>query len=208
MTEAPSPRKSAGVLTWIKRHKIISGVIALVVVAIIAGAASGGGGDKAKPTATDPAPSTTPSSSTTPSPSAPADPAAELSAAVSDALGKSNRDGVHRVKSAVYNADTKRVVVMWAINDNLTNGLVKASARQDIVDLLKVVQKFEQSHPVKSATFAGTFSMQDQLGNASEDKVVEVEYPGSTVAKINFDHFLSDNVYKVSDDPFIAPAFQ
>ncbi len=137
----------------------------------------------------------------------PIDYEAILKKAVKKSLGGSNRD-VKRVDSVVYNADNDAIVIRWAIDENLTNGMTKTGARMDIVDLLKVVQKFGKKYPVKTATFSGTYSLVDQLGNTSEDKVVQVEYPWSTVKQINFDNFNTDNVYKVADDSFIHPAFR
>ncbi len=137
----------------------------------------------------------------------PTDPGESFEAAVKKALGKSNR-GVTRVEDANYNSEFKTIVVWWAINENLTDNMIRQGAQLDIVSILEVVQEFQKDNPVKKATFVGTYSMVDRLGNASEDKIVEVKYSGDTIKKINFDNFMFKNVYDIADRAFVAPAFQ
>ena len=135
---------------------------------------------------------------------------AKVTKAIKGELGKSNRDDVKRVESVVYNNDAGlgAVVIRWAINDNLTEGLTKKSAKKDVADMLEVLQKLQKDGlKVNSATFNGTFSLVDNLGNTSEDKVVQATYSGSVIKEINFDNFLDKNVYDIAEDVTIHPAF-
>ena len=197
---------STGVIGWIKRHKIWSGVIALVAVGIIGGAAGGGSDDKAKKESStkgtsDPAAKPV----ATPAPN----PQADLAEALRKELDDSNRDNVERVASVVYNKTNGNVQVKWALNDNLTENLIKKSARMDIADILKTLQEFRTSgHKVAAVSLTGTFALADKLGNQSEDTVVRAQYSGSTISQINFDNFLNDNVYDIADDYYLHPAFQ
>ena len=141
----------------------------------------------------------------------PVDYQAKVSKAIREELGKSNRDGVKRVDSIVYNNDggLGAVVIRWAINENITDGLTKKGAKMDVSNMLEVIQKLQkQGLHVKAATFAGTYSLVDQLGNNSEDKVIQAAYGGSTIKQINFNNFLDKNVYDVADDVTIHPAFK
>lgn len=133
-----------------------------------------------------------------------------LTKEIKDKLGKSNRD-VKRLESAVYNDDAGlgAVVVRWAINDNLTEGLTKKSAKLDISEMLEVIQDLQKDGlNVKKATFSGTFPLTDNLGDTKELKVVNATYSGATIKKINFDNFLNKNVYEIADSATIHPAFE
>lgn len=135
---------------------------------------------------------------------------AMLAAAIKEELGGSNRD-VKRLSSVVYNdiGGTDAVVVRWAINDALTEGLTKKSAKLDITNMLKIIQRYQKAGmSLKDAYFSGTFSLVDKLGNKSEDKVVQADYNGSIVKQINFENFIYSDVYDIADRVTIRPAFK
>jgi len=57
--------------------------------------------------------------------------------AIEKQLGSSNREDVKRVGYfSVETGPEPQVFVEWAINDNLTEGLVKSGAQMDIADIL------------------------------------------------------------------------
>ena len=122
---------------------------------------------------------------------------------ISRALGTSNRD-VQRVSVAQLQGE--RLVVQWAINDNLTSGMVSRGARLDIHNMLEVIADGQE--PYTSVFLRGTFSLVDRLGNASEANVVEATFTKSTIDRINFENFLTDNVYVVAEDTDIHPEFR
>ena len=113
----------------------------------------------------------------------PVDYGSQLQAAFKVELSESNRD-VARVESVVYNPDVKALVVTWAINENLTDPLTKAGAKLDLTTMLEVTQKtVKDGMALKEATFRGTYSLVDRLGNAREGEVVQASYSGTTVSK-------------------------
>ena len=113
---------------------------------------------------------------------------------IEDALGTSNRD-VRRVSEARQQGD--RLVVRWAINDNLTAGMVRRGAQIDVRDMLEVIAAGSETYT--TVLLRGTFAMVDQFGNASESPVVEATYTKDTIDRINFDNFLTDNVYAIAE---------
>lgn len=130
--------------------------------------------------------------------------------AVADTLGKSNRgmnfaaSDSRRVKAV--GLDGGKLFVQWAINDNITSGLMKAGARRDVSDILKAIQ--ETGVLYDNVLVVGTFALVDLLGNESEEEVVEASYNRSTVESINWDNFIFDNVYRISDGVVIHRLFR
>ena len=122
---------------------------------------------------------------------------------IEDALGTSNRS-VRRVSEARLQGE--QLFVQWAINDNLTAGMVRGGARIDISDVLEVIA--DDSETYTSVFLRGTFAMVDQFGNASETPVVEATYTKETIDRINFENFLTDNVYAIAEDTDLHPEFR
>lgn len=76
----------------------------------------------------------------------------------------------------------------------------------DIVDILKATNS--SSFDFRSLNIVGTFAMVDKLGNSSEDDVLRVTYLRTTVDRINWTGFLTDNVYEVAESVWLHPAFR
>lgn len=163
-----------------------------------------------------PAPTNTPEATETPlppteipEPTATAPPTATLEPiqalhnALADAIGGSNRDADPRLEVTDFDGT---VEVIWTINDNLTDGMIKGGARLDIRNMLEVMAGTD--YPYSNIIFRGTFPLVDNFGNSSEETVVTAEYSRETVERINFSNFLTDNVYTIADDVFIHAAFQ
>ncbi|MEX1095339.1 MAG: hypothetical protein WED34_04785 [Planctomycetales bacterium] len=123
---------------------------------------------------------------------------------ITEVLGSSNREGVMKVKEIDVRGDA--VTVRFAIDDNLTEGYIKSGAKVDIVAILKAVQASGFSY--RTVTVAGSFSMADKLGNASEDEVLRVTYQRSTVERINWSGFDNDNLYDIGESVWLHPAFR
>ena len=130
-------------------------------------------------------------------------PEERVESSIRDALGDLNRDGERINKISI--ADGK-IYVKWAINDNLTEGFIKRGVMMDIVDILQAVSN--SGYPYTLVTVEGTFPMVDTYGNTSEDNVVMADYSKETVDQINWDGFLTENVYDIAGLFWLHPAFQ
>jgi hypothetical protein len=122
---------------------------------------------------------------------------------IETALGKSYRN-VPRVWEVQFKDQV--VSVRFSIDDNLTAGLIKSSAKSDIKAILKAVQ--DAGFPYSEINVIGTLDMQDKFGNSQEDEVVRATYLHSTVNKINWAGFLTDNIYAIADSVWLHRAFQ
>ena len=159
-----------------------------------------------EPTSTfTPGPSDTPTA--TPPPAATLTREQALRSAVADTLSSSNR-GVERIHevSLGYLGDPGIIFVSFAINDNLTQGMVRGGARLDVKNLVRAID--ESRIDFTGLWLFGTFSMVDAFGNAEEMEVVKMFYDRATVDRINWDSFLTDNIYVIADDEWVHPAFQ
>ena len=128
----------------------------------------------------------------------------DLRNGIEDAVGSSNRD-VERISE--FDARQGGVVfVEWAIDENLTEGLTKDTARLEATDILEAVQG--SSFTYRRVALSGTFTLVDQLGNESEDEVVRGNFSRQLINKINFENFDFKNVFEIADSAYIHPAFQ
>jgi len=156
--------------------------------------------EAARPTDT-PAPTGTPAPTKTPAPTRTA--LEGLVEFLGRVLGDSNR-GVQRLQ--LVDEKDGGLIIQWAINDNITTGMVKGGAKQDVKDLL---QTLDQSNiPYAFVILQGTFPLKDTYGNSAEQAVVLVQYNRETVEKINFDGIDRDTIYLIADDVSIVPAFR
>ena len=181
-----------------RRHAV--GLLVLSFVMLITGA---GMMDSEETAVEEPESSVSTGSSAPPAEAVEAASATSFQTQISSALGSSNRD-VQRVSAARLQGE--RLFVQWAIiNDNLTSGMIVRSARLDIRNMLEVIA--DSQEPYTSVLFRGTFSLVDQLGNASEDTVVEATFTKSVIDRINFENFLTDNVYAIAEETNIHREF-
>ncbi len=159
------------------------------------------------PTNTPEPPTATPLPTDIPLPTTPPLPADQIRTAVERVLTKSNRN-VERVTSVIVNPDEEnpRIFVRWTINDNLTEGLIKAGARSDATNILKAIA--HSGVVYREVLIEGTFPLVDTLGNTAERIVIHALYPRSTLDQVNWDNFLTKNVYIIADEVEIHPAFQ
>jgi hypothetical protein len=185
-----------------------NGLIGLVVLLFVVGgcvAAVGGDDEDAVATrsvATAPAtPAETPEAAK--SPEAPLSPAAAFEADVKKRLGKLNRDDATRVSSATLADGVASVKI--AFNDNLTENLIRVGAASDVLDVVEAAKKVEG---LQTLQVIGTFPLQDQLGNAVEEEVVNLTYSADVVKAINVDSIPRENVWQVADiDSYVHPTF-
>lgn len=135
--------------------------------------------------------------------SAPRQTAARIQDECNAALGKSYRTE-KRVSDVQVVGNTIKLHLY--IQDNLTEHLMKFGARENIAGILKAVQK--SGVPYGAVTVTASYPVTDKFGNASEQDVVRATYNHSTVDRINWDGFLTDNIYDIADDVQIAPVFR
>jgi hypothetical protein len=120
--------------------------------------------------------------------------------------GDTNRDGVSRF-ALIEITDDGIVQIQTAFDDNVSSGYVKDGARIDTVKVMKVVHDVVGSY--SELDLVGTFALQDQLGNSSEEVVVRQYYPKDLLDQINYDNFDFHNAWKISPIPgYVHPAFQ
>jgi hypothetical protein len=127
-----------------------------------------------------------------------------LTAVLAGLLGDSNRN-ISRISRATVDNDGI-VEVHWSINNNLTPGLIRDSARQDVVNIVAVVK---QSLGVpKKLIIIGDFAVPDGSGHTVERPVIDAIYSAQTLANIKPDGIRSDQILGVADSAEIDPAFQ
>lgn len=128
---------------------------------------------------------------------------------VNDALGTSTNRNVPKINVAeVLIAESGEVVlgVNFAFDDNLSSGLIKRSAMIDVNELLEEITKSNLDYDV--VAIQGTFLLVDTFGNEEETVVVTAAYLKSDLDQVNWDNFLTDNVYAISTTLEIHPAFR
>lgn len=153
------------------------------------------------PTDTPP-PTDTPT--TIPSPTPTVVGSAYVEQLVQDALGPGNRD-VPRISNIVVNMETSSIAVKWAINDNLTEGLIKTGLWRDVSEVASALTGGQ--YHVQYLRMIGSFSMIDAYGNTSEMEVVNVAFEEDTLYRANWDAIDYHNVYLIADHLYLHPAF-
>lgn len=153
----------------------------------------------ATPTTAEPAPTTKPK---------PVPVEQQLRSALENVLGESNRN--RRRLPELSAPRGGYIVLTWAIDENLTEGLTKDTARLEGMKILKTIEEVEESNGnhYTGAFLKGTFSLVDKYGNTSEEIVVRAGYDKGTVNRINFDNISFKNIFDIADRGSIHPAFQ
>jgi hypothetical protein len=134
-----------------------------------------------------------------------ANPIEQLKTAIINKLGDSNRK-VQRLEEFSWSDSDKTLIIKWAINDNLTQDYILGGSQRDVTDMLQIIAQGGYLPDYQFVTFVGTFPLRDNFGNISEERVVTASYNKSTVDKINWSNFLSDDVFKIADTISIHPA--
>lgn len=134
------------------------------------------------------------------------EPHAAFEMAVEKELGEGNRE-VSRIAELEFDKPNEGAIfIKWAINDNLTENFIKYGAKMDVVRILKALADSQIDYTY--ITLSGTFSLVDQFGNSEEKNVVYLVFNKSTVDRINWDNFLTDNIYKIADQTNIHVLFR
>ncbi len=141
-----------------------------------------------------------------PEPTATLEPRAALKAEIERVLGTGNRNVPRLTELNFDDPEPGAMFVHWAINDNLTENLIKFGAKSDATDILKAIAMSGIDYTY--VILSGSFPMADQFGNSSEKNVVNLTFYKETVGRINWENFLSDNIYSIADEAHIWVAFQ
>lgn len=159
------------------------------------------------PTSTPALPTEVPTPEPTATPEPPTAPPSfddQVRNAISPVLTNGNRD-LERI-STIEAKEGGQIYIQWTINDNLTEGLIKAGAKLDLVKILQAIHDAGLSY--NRIITEGSFSLVDTLGNAKEVIVVHSEYPRELIDKINWQNFRMDNVYVVGENVKLHRLFQ
>lgn len=117
----------------------------------------------------------------------------------------------HEIRKAVpgralrFTESNGDVTVEFDIGDNLTDNMVKSGAELDCADILKAIVKSQLQFD--QVEIFGNHELQDKFGKVTNTRVVEVLFLSSTAAKINWDNFISSDLYSIADSLTIHPAF-
>lgn len=161
--------------------------------------------DETTPATESAAPTDPPTTPPPTEPPPPPSPQELVEDAVDEALGDSNRDFDPRF-TVVVNEASGVIVVSWAIDESLTEGLTKDQAREEATSILEAVRDSGVSYEVLRLT--GSYPLVDRLGNSEERDVATVEYPRSTVDAINFGGFDFKDAFEVGSTRYVHPAFE
>jgi hypothetical protein len=133
----------------------------------------------------------------------------KIRTSIEKAIGtKTNRDvrKISILEFSLADEELLDVRLRIAFDQNLTTGMTKMSAKGDIVDVLERLTK--DKSPVNNVQIEGTFPMVDIKGNESENIVIRADYSRSNFMDVNWDNFLSENIYKIADSVKSNSAFR
>jgi hypothetical protein len=122
-------------------------------------------------------------------------------------LGSSNRDEIKKVQKISVSSSNEGyiVAIIFAIDDNLTEGFIKGSAKSDVFDVMKAVYS---KYSIKSVEMVGTFPLKDKYGNVAEKTVLECNLAYSTASKINWSNMYKDDLFRILDYLWWHPIFE
>ncbi|MBA3484544.1 MAG: hypothetical protein H0T51_22300 [Pirellulales bacterium] len=93
-----------------------------------------------------------------------------------------------------------------AFDDNLTEGFIRSSMRRDIAEVLQAAD--ESGYDFSEIEVSGSFQLVDKLGNSTESMVAKTSFSRNTVDRINWNNFMSDNLFDIAESAWLHPAMQ
>ena len=124
-----------------------------------------------------------------------------LSDLLSEVLGSPNRDvsflTAEPGRRVVLIEDEADLLVLVALNDNLSSRLIRSSAQRDTVRVAETMQ--QQPDFDGTVTLSMYFPLVDQFGNAQETVVATVSYTRETLDRINFSNLVRANIWDIAD---------
>ena len=79
--------------------------------------------------------------------------------------------------------------------------MIRTGARIDASNILRLIA--ESGLPYQTVEIQGTFPLADLLGNSEESIVIQAAYTRATLDRVNWDNFLYDNVFLISEGSMI-----
>lgn len=203
--ETAPEKKRRGCLFW-----FLTAAAAFVVLVVIIAVASSGGSPTTA--ASPPTSARTSGSSMTTPPNVAVKPTAKPvlltpEQAITAAATKAGLDQVNVMHTA--DGTPNGWVVQFAVKDNLTGGLIKGGAAEDIYAATKAVRDARAQYGLLH--FVGMFPMTDSYGNTSVDPVLTIDLAPATVAQINFDgvdRTSLDNLCQIADSCWVSPGLK
>ena len=146
----------------------------------------------------------TPTSTNTPLPTATTDPFIIVKDSISKLLGKSSRTGENKLTDfSWWDDNSSEIVITFAADDILTLNMIDYGIKSDIVEILKTIQESEINLNYSAITIVATFPLIDVYGNENEANVVIATYSKDTLEKINWEGFIIDNIYIISEQQYL-----
>ncbi len=126
----------------------------------------------------------------------------DFSEAVKQGLGNSNFSDK---KLSTIDSTEGTVIVVFLADDSFTINSVKAGIRSDVAKIMRALKA--SGHSYEILMISVSFPMLDDYGNATPQRVVMASYAKETIDRINFQNFLSKDVYAAADASWIDPDF-
>ena len=135
-----------------------------------------------------------------------ASPQDAVQAAVVGALGDLNRDG-QRVASVVYDEPSGDTVVTYALNDNLSAGLLRTAAWHDSADIIQALRS--TGVPLGQLVTVGTMAFETQDGSPlGERPIATITFDAAAVTSAQVDGLPADALEALASDVEYAPALR
>lgn len=134
------------------------------------------------------------------------DPRVAFEAAVRDALGTGNRNIPRLTEMKFDEFAAGEISLVWAINQGWDQDGIKRGAKRDAAAILHALALSGLSY--SDIIMTGSYAMGDAFGNVTERNVITLTFDRSTVDKIDWDGFETDNVYQIADSSAIWPQFR
>ena len=109
-----------------------------------------------------------------------------------------------RDANATVLVTTSNVTITWRIRENLTTGMTRQGALNNIVDASCDLR--EAGFDKEIYQFNGYLELIDVFGNTSIDRVIGIRLNPATVGRINCRDKLMVNLNFIADDYFLHPA--
>lgn len=116
-------------------------------------------------------------------------------------VGRSLRKRVESIT-----VDEGVVFIRFRIADNLTAGLARIRAEQDVTDLLQALHSSELEF--QKVNIVGLFPLEDKLGNERLTAVITLTYSRVLLDQINWKNFRSANVFDIAEPSYVHARFQ
>jgi hypothetical protein len=144
-------------------------------------------------------------------------PEQRLEDGIRNTLGKTNVKNAQKIwqlniSDVMVSRDNKLVTIKelfveFTIDEQWNEKWGKFSLATDVKNILEEVQQATEV-PVDSVRVQARASMIDVYGGTQMETGFRAKYKRETIAKIQFDKFINENVFVIADEPvFLHPAF-